>query len=146
LNVLDAIAPCIALLWASLNLGMVADGTREGMLTSVPWAVPSPFGRVHPVEIYSAVGGLLLCGALLWILRRARTPGETCAWGLVLSGLLIFFMQFFRLPGVLYSNSLLEGAEVRGLEFMVGGGLLLAWREAASQPTMPGRKDLNDAV
>src|ERR1700679_2690879 len=72
LNTLDAAAPCAALVWAFLGLGRFAEGTRDGMPGTVPWAVSSSFGRVHPLEIYSAVGWLVLCGVLLWILRRAQ--------------------------------------------------------------------------
>ena len=127
LNVLDALAPCGALLWVFLNLGQVADGTREGMPSTVPWAISSSFGRVHPVEVYSAVAWLVLCGVLLWILKRAPTPGETGAWGMVLGGLLQFGMCFFRLPQMLYGTSIIDGGQLRALQLTVAGGLLLAW-------------------
>ena len=146
LNVLDAVAPCVALLWAFLGVGAFAEGTREGMPTSVPWAVASLFGRVHPVEIYAAIAWAFFCGVLLWILRRARTPGMTGAWGLSLGGLVLFLIQFFGLPVVLYATTLLDGDELRGLEMMVAGGLLLSWLLGVGAQRQLLAKDAGDAV
>jgi len=146
LNVLDAVAPCVALLLAFLSLGTFAEGTREGMPASVPWAVASLFGRVHPVEIYAAIAWGVLSGILLWVLRRARTPGETGAWGLAIGGLVLFVIQFFRLPGVLYQNTLLDGYQLRGLEMMVAGGLLLSWLLGIGAERSLLTKDAGDAV
>ena len=142
LRALDAAAPCGVLFWASLELGSVADGSRAGMPTAVPWAIASVFGRVHPVEVYSAIAALSLCGALLWVLRRRRRAGETAGWGLALAGLLLFVLDFFRLPLELYGTSRLDGIEVRALQVMVSGGALLAW--AMARGAVPG--DLGDAV
>jgi phosphatidylglycerol---prolipoprotein diacylglyceryl transferase len=127
LTTLDAAAPCAALVWAFLGLGRFAEGTRDGMPSTVPWAVSSSFGRVHPSEIYSAVGWLVLCAVLLWILEHARAQGETTAWGLVLGGLLLFVLEFFRLPLMLYGSSLLDAEEWHALGVMGAGSLLLAW-------------------
>jgi phosphatidylglycerol:prolipoprotein diacylglycerol transferase len=146
LNVLDAVAPSVALLWASLSLGTFAEGTREGMPASIPWAIASLFGRVHPVEIYAAIADTLLCGLLLWVLRRARMPGQTGAWGLALGGLILFVLQFFRLPVVLYSTSPLDGDQQRGLEMMVAGGLLLSWLLGVGAQRQLPAKDSGDAV
>ena len=142
LRALDAAAPCGALLWGFLELGGVADGTREGMPTAVPWAVASVFGRVHPVEAYSAIAGLSLCAGLLWVLRLERRTGETAGWGLALAGLLVFVLDFFRLPLELYGTSRLEEIEWRALEAMIAGGALLAWAMVRGA----GRGDLGDAV
>jgi phosphatidylglycerol:prolipoprotein diacylglycerol transferase len=146
LNALDAVAPCAALLSAFLGLGAFADGTREGMPSSLPWAVASLFGRVHPVELYAAIAETMLCAVLLWILRRARIPGETGAWGLALGGLLQFVLQFFRLPNVLYSTKMLDGYQLRGLEMMVAGGLLLSWLLGIGAPRPLPAKDTGDAI
>jgi phosphatidylglycerol---prolipoprotein diacylglyceryl transferase len=146
LNVLDAAAPCTALLWAFLSLGKMAEGTRDGIPATVPWAIPSSFGRVHPVELYSALAWLVLCAVLLWMLRRTRMLGETAAWGLLLGGLVLFFADFFRLPGMLYGNSWLDGDEWRGLQLMVAGSLLLAWRLAVGARMALGAKGVDDAV
>jgi phosphatidylglycerol---prolipoprotein diacylglyceryl transferase len=126
LGVLDAAAPCAALLAASFEFGRVADGTREGMPTASHWAIASAFGQVQPVELYSAIGWLALCAALLWVLRRAKDAGETAAWGLVLGGLLLFVLDFFHLPGELDGNAWLDQIQWRALMCVGGGCLMLA--------------------
>ncbi len=146
LGALDAAAPCAALLAAFLMLGRLADGTRNGMPTAMPWAMTSSFGRVHPVEIYGAVAWLLLCGLLVRSLRPTRMPGVTAAWGLVLGGLLFFFLEFFRLPGILYGISLLDGDEIHGLVLVVAGGLLLAWCLGIGAERARNAKGAGDAV
>lgn len=127
LGVLDAAAPCAALLGAALEFGRVADGTREGMPTKAGWAIGSAFGRVHPVEIYSAIGWLAVCAALLWLLARTRRAGETAAWGLVLGGLLVFALDFFHLPAVLYGNGWLDKIQWEAVALMGGGCLTLVF-------------------
>lgn len=125
-GVLDAVAPCAAMMWAFLSLGLVGEGTREGMVTAVPWAVKSSFGQVHPVEGYSALGGFALCGLLIWILRRTDRRGETFAWAFAAGGLLVCGLDFFRLPSQMYGTSLLDGIQWRGLGGVVLGSVLLA--------------------
>jgi hypothetical protein len=80
---------------------------------------------------------------LLWILRRAQGQGETAAWGLVLGGLLLFFLEFFRLPGILYGISLLDGEEWHGLGMIAAGSLLLAWCVGVGARSVKG---VGDAV
>jgi phosphatidylglycerol---prolipoprotein diacylglyceryl transferase len=138
LTALDADAPCVALLTMFLCLGRFAEGTRDGMPATVPWAVPSSFGRVQPVELYAAFAALVLCVVLLWILRAERQSGVTVAWGLLLGGLLIFLLDFFRLPQMLYGTRILDGEEWRGLEVFVAGSLLLAWRVGIGSRSVKG--------
>jgi phosphatidylglycerol:prolipoprotein diacylglycerol transferase len=125
LGVLDAAAPCAALVAAALAFGRVADGTREGMPMARRWAVASAFGRVHPVEIYLAIAWLALCAVLLWVLGRSRRAGETAAWGLLLGGLLLFLLDFFHLPSMLYGDAWLDRVQWRALIFIVAGCLML---------------------
>jgi phosphatidylglycerol:prolipoprotein diacylglycerol transferase len=130
LGALDAAAPCLALLNAFLALGHFAEGTRLGMPTSVAWAVNSSFGRVHPFELYLTFAWLLVFVLLFAAVRKSVRRGQTAFLGLILAGLTLFLTDFFRLPNQLYGTDLLDGTEWRGLEFIVLGGLLLAWREA----------------
>ena len=90
----------------------------------------------------------MLCGVLLVILRRVRTLGETAAWGLVLGGLLVFVVDFFRLPQVLYGTMPLDSVQWHAMTAMGAGGLLLAWCFGAGvgAKAMPVAKDVGDAV
>ena len=131
LRVLDAAAPCAALLSVFLEMGRMADGRREGMPTTARWAIASRFGQVHPVEIYSTIAWLALCAALLGLLRLARRAGGTGAWGLLLGGLLLFVTDFFRLPSELYGTSWFDRVQWFALILVTSGGLMLAFGPAA---------------
>ncbi len=127
LPLLDALAPCVALLWIFASAGWVADGTRDGMPAAVPWAVGSGLGRVHPLEIYRLVAALTLCGFLLAAPRLRQRAGHTAWWGLLLGGLALFAVDFFRLPDELFSDAWLDQGQWIGVAMMaVGGGMLAA--------------------
>jgi hypothetical protein len=79
------------------------------------------------VELYSAIGWLAVCAALLWLLARTRRVGVTAAWGLVLGGLLVFVSDFFHLPAVLYSNGWLDRIQWQALCLAGGGCLMLVF-------------------
>ncbi len=145
LPVLDAAAPCAAVVHCFVTLGEFAGGTREGMPAGVPWAVGSSFGRVHPVELYAAAGWVAVFALLLALLRRRPVPGLVFAGLLVLWGILDVVTDFFHLPGSLYANDALDGIEWRGLELIVLGGLLLAWRVAQRERPQP-RTEVHGAI
>jgi phosphatidylglycerol:prolipoprotein diacylglycerol transferase len=131
---LDAVAPCAALLWAFLNLGRIAQGTRDGMPTHLPWGVgDSQLGRVHPVEMYTVVAAAALC---LWLYRflkqNGSQAGRTFASGLVFAGISIFFLDFFRLPSDLLANSWLDPAQIIAVVMVFAGGALLLRAPAPS--------------
>ena len=128
LAVLDAAAPCIAMAWAFLNLGLIAEGTRDGMPTTVPWAIGSGMGRVHPVELYTVFAALALCGVLLWMLPHRIHVGEIGARGLVLGGLLAVALDSFRLPAELYEDIWLDRVQWVGLAMIVAGFGVTVWR------------------
>jgi len=128
LGAMDAAAPCAALLAGCLELGWACYGTRDGMPTRVPWAVASEYGRVHPVEIYSAMAWVGVCGWLLLTLGRGLRAGETAARGFAVGGLVLFAMDFFRLPQEMYGTAWLDGIEWRAMGLMLAGGAMLVWR------------------
>ncbi len=139
LGVADAASPCLMLLSAFGQLGDYAGGLRQGLPTTVPWAVGSSFGRVHPVELYTAGGLLLAVAMVLWVLARGAGRGIAAAAALLAAGLAYTLTDFFHLPNALYGTDRLDGIEWRGLEFMALGTVLLAWRLARHemQPGIP---------
>jgi len=128
LRLLNAMAPCGALLWAFLSLGRVLDGTMDGMPTSVAWGVAAPGvagAKVHPVEFYTLVVAAGLCVGLLGIVMRRGPVGQTAGLGMVSAGVAVFFLDFFRVPSVLFETSWMDLAQFVGVGMVVVGGLVL---------------------
>jgi phosphatidylglycerol---prolipoprotein diacylglyceryl transferase len=131
LRVMDAWAPCGALLWSALSLADAASGTGGGLPTRFPWGVRaasySAGTRVHPVTIYSAAAALALCGALFALLRRVREPGRVAAIAIIVSGTTVFLLDMLRVPEQPLSNNLLDVSQWIALIAVVFGACLLTF-------------------
>lgn len=128
LGFLDAIAPSFALVWAFACLGDILAGTKDGMPTRFFLAVGANAagnGGVHPVEAYTLLLALLLCGTLIRALARfqrgGRPAGLVCGLGLVLAGATVFVLDFLRLPSELYVAAMLDPVQWMGLAMIVVG-------------------------
>ena len=126
LPLLDTWAPCATLVWAFLALGHLAEGSDPGLITSVPWAIPSPTGlsRLHPVALYAAAAALALT-VILWrhLHRPHRVPGATAALALASAGIAQFLISFFRQPD-LDNTGLLDPLQWVALAMVLAAGLL----------------------
>ena len=97
LRTLDALAPGLLLLQASIHLGSLFSGDDLGSATD------SFLGRIitgdrgyHPVALYAALLSLLAAGvAYLWLLRETQS-GETFGLGLTFAALIRFTADTFR--------------------------------------------------
>jgi phosphatidylglycerol:prolipoprotein diacylglycerol transferase len=143
LAVLDASAPCAALIWAFVNLGRIAEGTKDGMPSTLPWAIGDRMmGAVHPVELYTVLVALALCATLFGLLRRRGYTGRTTAIGLLIAGVAVFFLDFFRLPSDLLPDSQtawLDPAQFLALGMIAAGSVLvLAGPSKRQQPDRIG--------
>lgn len=128
LCVMDAWAPCGALLWSALSLAGAVSGSGGGLPTRLPWGLRDSAGtRLHPVAIYSAAAGLALCGALIALLRRMRQPGRVAAIAFVVSGTTLFLLDMLRVPEQPLSNNLLDVSQWIALAAIVFGACLLAF-------------------
>jgi phosphatidylglycerol:prolipoprotein diacylglycerol transferase len=137
-DVLDAWAPCGALLGALLSLGHLLEGTDVGMPTRLPWGVLIPgdaaYGRVQPVQIYAMVAALVLLGALLWMLRtrtrRGAVGGVVAGVALVAGGAISFSLDMMTQPmesmNGAWVGSLLEPGQWLALMAMLVGVWLWA--------------------
>jgi len=145
LRLLDAAAPCAALLWAFLGLGRLLDGTRDGIATHLPWGEGT---FVHPVEAYSSIASSLVCLLLLRLLHARYVEGETTGFGLLLAGLAVFFIDFFRLPSDLLSEAWphapLDPSQIMGVAMLLTGIALL--RRAAAQAPAREKNEATHAV
>lgn len=124
LRVMDAAAPCAALLAAALSLGHFLEGTDAGMPTRMPWGVASAMGRVHPVQLYALAAAPAL-GVLLWRrLRRPHRPGMVASVALLSGGLLVFVLDMFTQPTEPLGGGWLDPGQWVALAAMVAGVVL----------------------
>ncbi|HEX4154490.1 MAG TPA: prolipoprotein diacylglyceryl transferase family protein [Acidobacteriaceae bacterium] len=133
LRVMDAWAPCGALLWAALSLADATSGTGAGLPTRLPWGVHvagMPAGaRAHPVAIYTMVAALVLCGALLGLMnspfRKPHPPGRIAAIALLAAGIISFPLDMLRPPEQPYAHNLLDVTQWLALASIIAGAVLL---------------------
>ena len=142
---LDASAPCLALLWAILSLGGFATGSK-GLPTTLPWGIgDAMLGRIHPVEVYTAMAAVSLCVVLLRALfvahARGDAPGKTATTGLFLSGAIVFFFSFLTQPSESSEILILDPTEWLGLASMALSAVMalpyLDHAPATSQESSP---------
>jgi len=108
LRILDALAAPLALGYGFACIGAFAAGAEYGTPTTVPWAVRFHSGYaslwsgtpqnipLHPVQLYQAAFELLLCGFLLWLLKKDHSDGEIAGAWLFLGGVSRFVFEFYR--------------------------------------------------
>ncbi len=132
LRVLDAWAPCGALLWSAISLAEAAAGTGNGLPTRLPWGLRSGAGvRVHPVAIYTAAVALALCGTLFSLLRRVRTPGRVAAIAIIAAGAIAFLLDMLRVPEQPLAHNLLDVSQWLALASILFGACLFTLAPAA---------------
>jgi phosphatidylglycerol:prolipoprotein diacylglycerol transferase len=137
-DVLDAWAPCGALLGALLSLGHFLEGTDAGMPTRLPWGLVTPgddaLGRVQPVQIYAMLASLVLLGVLLRALRQRRRRGVVAGAALVAGGAISFLLDMLTQPaagtGDTWFGQLLEQGQWIALAAVLAG----AWLWATAKP------------
>jgi len=136
LDVLDAWAPCAALLAAVLSLGHFIEGTDAGMPTRLPWGVVTPgdtvLGRVHPVEVYEMVLALAMCWVLLGVLGFRRRAGEAVGLALLVGGVISFGLDMLRQPLDTFGGAWLDPGQWVALGAVVVGVGILAYAEKPS--------------
>ncbi len=105
-KLLDLAAPSVALGFAITRIGCFLTGCCYGRPTNLPWGVVFPpfspawlaFGDtpVHPVQLYSSLGNLVLFAALLALRRRQRFDGFLFLSWAALYAVLRFVLEMFR--------------------------------------------------
>jgi phosphatidylglycerol:prolipoprotein diacylglycerol transferase len=130
LDVLDAWAPCAAVLVAVLSLGHYVEGTDAGMPTRLPWGVVTPgdsvLGKVHPVEIYALIAALAMCEVLLIRVKRRQRAGQVAGLALVAGGAISFLLDMLRQPVDSFGGAWLDPSQwVAMAAIVVGVGILV---------------------
>jgi phosphatidylglycerol---prolipoprotein diacylglyceryl transferase len=137
LRVMDAWAPCGALLWSTLSLANAASGAGGGLPTRMRWGLrvagSSASLRVHPVALYTAAVALALCGALLALLRRVRAPGRAAAVGIMIAGVVAFLLDMLRVPEQPLAHNLLDVSQWLALASILFGAALFTFAPAVHQ-------------
>jgi phosphatidylglycerol---prolipoprotein diacylglyceryl transferase len=98
-RVADLCSPVVAFGLFFGRIGCFLNGCCYGEPTTLPWAVHFPHvsGRVHPTQLYEAIGALGIFALLTWVVRpRKQRHGDVFAWFLVLYGVLRFLLEFVR--------------------------------------------------
>jgi phosphatidylglycerol:prolipoprotein diacylglycerol transferase len=105
-QVVDIVAPALALGEAITRLGCFMNGCCFGTPSRLPWAVRFPGDSfaamvfpgvaVHPSQLYSAAGALVVFFVVLWLDRRRTYEGQLFWWCVLLLSLVRFFVDFTR--------------------------------------------------
>ncbi|TMB16366.1 MAG: hypothetical protein E6J59_19200 [Deltaproteobacteria bacterium] len=130
-ELLDAIVPAGLLALAIGRVGCFLAGCCHGRPTTLPWGVVFPgLGPParHPLQLYSAVGDLLLC---LLLPRRARVPGAVARRGCIGFGCLRAALETLRDPA---TTDLIPGG---WLTLPQAAALLLALAAVSLRPREP---------
>ena len=131
LKVMDAWAPCAAVLAAMLSLGRFFEGTDLGMPTRLPWGtvVPGSAGLVHlqPVAVYATVASVVLMVVLMGLLQRRLRTGTVSGVGLVMGGVVGFLLDMITQPAVSGGGAWLDPVQWMALGAMLVGGLMLTF-------------------
>ena len=135
----DVLAPSIALGHAFGRVGCLMTGCCYGRVCDLPWAIhypevheTHPLGGqatpVHPTQIYEALLNLALYGALAWLYRRKKFPGQVFATYLVCYAVLRSFVEMFRGDYVVrYLGGVATTAQLVSIGILLAG-LLLLWK------------------
>ena len=126
LAVMDAWAPCAALLACALSLGHFFEDTDVGMPTSLPWGVQVPdAGRVQPVQIFGFAGSLLLFVVLTRMLQRRLHAGVVAGVALVAGGAMAFLLDMITQPTAWGGSAWLDPGQWIAMGAMVLGAWIL---------------------
>jgi phosphatidylglycerol:prolipoprotein diacylglycerol transferase len=130
-RVMDAWAPCAAVVAAMLSLGRFFEGTDLGMPTRLPWGmVVSGSGglmRLQPVAICAAVASVGLLVVLMRLLERRLRAGLVAGVALVAGGAVGFVLDMITQPSVSGGSAWLDPVQWVAVGAMLVGGLMLTF-------------------
>ncbi len=130
LKVLDAWAPCAAVLAAMLNLGSFFEGDDAGMPSRLPWAIKTPrsggcgCSRWRCMRWWRAV---VLVVVLMGLLGRRLRAGMVAGVALVAGGGVSFVLDMLTEPAVSGARAWLDPVQWVAVGAMLVGGLMLTF-------------------
>ena len=104
-EITDLFAPVVPLGYTFGRLGNFINGELYGRITSSPMGMHFPLapgiGLRHPSQLYEAFFEGIFLFAVLWNLRKLRTPrGAMLAFYIIGYGTVRFFIEYYRQPDV----------------------------------------------
>lgn len=143
---LDAWAPALAAGFTIQSIGAFFGGAAFGTPTHTSPAVTYGSNTaalwyhtpLHiylvPVQLYDAAVCLILFVCLLLWLPRRKQPGEIAGLWLLIYGLAVFFLQFYR--GDVFSNGIFTPMQRLALAAVILSAPLLMRREPVAEPLL----------
>jgi phosphatidylglycerol:prolipoprotein diacylglycerol transferase len=128
LRVLDAWAPCAAVLAVMLSLGKFFVGDDAGMPTRMALGMKTPLSgglRVHPVAMYAAIAAAVVLVVLMALLGRRLRAGMVAGAALVAGGASGFLIDMVTQPVEMRVGAWLDPAQWIAVGAMVVGGMML---------------------
>jgi len=144
----DVIAPAIAIGHSIGRLGCFSAGCCYGIPTDMPWGivftntysgtlVGVPLNiPLHPTQLYSSLGNLVIFGLLLWLYRRKRFDGQVF-WVYVMTyGVFRFIVEFWRGDprGTIFGGALSSSQFVAIVMVTLALGMLARLRASTRTP------------
>jgi phosphatidylglycerol:prolipoprotein diacylglycerol transferase len=149
----DACAPAVPLGHAFGRLGCFLAGCCWGKACELPWGVvyenheAAAFGHVipastavHPVQLYEALGNVLLAGAMYLLFRKRSFTGQVWWTYAALYAVMRFALEEFRgdARGAWFGGALSTSQVVALLAFAAAFVMLgVQWRRRDSGPSAP---------
>ncbi|MDI6736390.1 MAG: prolipoprotein diacylglyceryl transferase [bacterium] len=101
-QIADVIAPSIPIGQAIGRIGCLLNGCCYGKPTTLPWGVKVPgsdhlgLTPLHPTQIYSSVGDLIIFFILSYLWKKRKFEGQILLMYLVLYSILRFIIEMYR--------------------------------------------------
>ena len=126
-DLLDSVAPALALGQAFGRFGNFMNGDAHGLPTKLPWGIVFPPGSIagdefpnqplHPVMLYELALNIISF-FILWKLRkRNHKSGFIIAMYLLNYGIIRFFVSFFRADSLMVGR--FRGAQIISIVFVI---------------------------
>jgi prolipoprotein diacylglyceryltransferase len=91
------------------------------MPTSLPWAVPTSLGLVHPTVLYSCIVALIVLAVSLRQIHQPHRKGFVFARGLWIAGIGGYLRQLVTQPANPTGHTLLEPRQIAAVVFLAIG-------------------------
>lgn len=140
LQIIDIIAPAVALGQAMGRWGNFINQEAHGGPTNLPWGIMVNGVKVHPTFLYESLGDFLIFLILIWFRKNKRkNEGEVLALYFILYSTLRFFVEGLRTDSLYFFGTELRTAQVVSVGLVIIGVLLFVFLRRKGRK---GRKNI----